>query len=85
MLKEVFGKSIYGVFGLFTAHLVQAVCQIGHQVVLEVLANPLRVRIEDILLLLAEHLNVSLGLTRFLLANHSLKILFLLQAGHFLE
>ena len=57
----------------------------GDQVVLEIHANVLRLGVKYVLLLLAEHLDIVLGLALLLLLNYLLKVLFLLCLGHFLE
>lgn len=59
--------------------------QEGDQVVLEIHANVLRLGVKYVLLLLAEHLDIVLGLTLLLLLNYLLEVLFLLCLGHFLE
>ena len=57
----------------------------GDQVVLEIHANVLRLGVKYVLLLLAEHLDIVLGLALLLLLNYLLKVLFLLCLGHFLK
>lgn len=57
--------------------------QESHQVVLEVHADILRLRVKDVFLLLTEHLNVVLSLLLLLLLNDLLKVFFLLDCCDF--
>ena len=57
--------------------------QESHQVVLEVHADILRLSVKNVLLLLAEHLNVVLSLLLLLLLNDLLKVFFLLNGSDF--
>ena len=56
-----------------------------HQVVLKVHTNILRLGVQDVLLLLAENLNVLLRLCLLLLLDHLLELLFLLPLRHLLQ
>ena len=76
-LKQVLSECVDWVFRLLQADLLQSFSEEQNQVVLQVHADVLRLGVEHVFLLLAEHLDVVLRLLLLLLLNYLLQVFFL--------
>ena len=64
---------------------MQTFRQEGHQIVLQIHPNILRLRVQNVLLQLAEYFDIVLGLLLLLLPYYALQIFLLLDFGSFLD
>ena len=80
-LEKVLGEGVDGVLGLLDADVLQALRQERHQVVLQVQPYEVRLRVQNVFLVLSVDFNVVLCLVLLLLFDYLLKVLFLFLMG----
>ena len=73
--EQILCKSVHWVLWLFCADGMQSISQEHNKVILQVLADGLRVFVDDVFLGLAEHLNIKLGRCLLLFLYDLLKVL----------